>query len=289
MCLHQHRDCPHLVGLLPDPTQLGQHTVKTAITSYTPLVPYGRIEGVFASFVLLKGNRDIPGVRSFPGYTEEILVCVPDSHKLHTHTHTFVIPPKQGHTNTGKHMENVIYSIHVYGMKLLNGCMVTITTQMHTHTHTHTHTHICNPSQMGTYKHRDVHSPYIPTDNQGLSLYEQQAIRDNLCVANLFLQSTTWLGTIRVVHTIFTSFVMYHMHPFAHTHVMGTISVFICIPSLNVGKGPVPPPELCWSVPWTVGRGGRISTTLVTAHKMGKKNRKHGRCLSGAPLKPALL
>ena len=27
-------------------------------------------------------------VRSFPGYTEEILVCVPDSHKLQTHTHT---------------------------------------------------------------------------------------------------------------------------------------------------------------------------------------------------------
>ena len=28
--------------------------------------------------------------------------------------------------------------------------------------------------------------------------------------------------------------------------------------------------------------------TLVTAHKMGK-NRKHGRYLSGAPLKPALV
>ena len=46
------------------------------------------------------------------------------------------------------------------------------------------------------------------------------------------------------------------------------------------GKGPVPPPELCWSVPWTVGRGGRISTTLVTAHKMGKEIENTGVALA---------
>ena len=39
-------------------------------------------------FAIVKGNGDIPGVRSFPGYTEEILVCVPDSHKLETHTYS---------------------------------------------------------------------------------------------------------------------------------------------------------------------------------------------------------
>ncbi|KAH3788013.1 hypothetical protein DPMN_166141 [Dreissena polymorpha] len=34
---------------------------------------------------------------------------------------------------------------------------------------------------------------------------------------------------------------------------------------------------------------GRISATLVTAHKMEEKNRKHGCCQSGSPLKPALV
>ena len=45
-------------------------------------------------FALIKGNGVIPCVRSFPGYTEEIMVCVPDSHKLqaHTRTHTHNTP-----------------------------------------------------------------------------------------------------------------------------------------------------------------------------------------------------
>jgi len=37
-------------------------------------------------------------------------------------------------------------------------------------------------------------------------------------------------------------------------------------------KAPVPPHEICWSIPWTVGRGDQISTKLLTAHKMGKTN-----------------
>ena len=46
-------------------------------------------------FALIKGHGVITGVRSFTGYTEEILVCVPDSHELqthitHTHTHIFI-------------------------------------------------------------------------------------------------------------------------------------------------------------------------------------------------------
>ena len=55
-------------------------------------------------------------------------------------------------------------------------------------------------------------------------------------------------------------------------------SVWICL--FFQHKGPVPPPELCWSVPWTVGRGGRISTTLVTAHKMGKTIENTGAALA---------
>ena len=38
------------------------------------------------------------------------------------------------------------------------------------------------------------------------------------------------------------------------------------------------------SVPLTVQKWDKLSTTLVTAYKMGKR-----RCLSGTPLKPALL
>ena len=50
-------------------------------------------------------------------------------------------------------------------------------------------------------------------------------------------------------------------------------------------KGPVTPPERCWSVPSTVPN---LDNARHRAQNRGKY-RKHGRCLSGAPLKPALL
>ena len=83
----------------------------------------------FASFALIKGNGVIPGVRSFPGYTEEILVCVPDSHELqtHTHTHTHI----HTHTHTHTHTQTNTHTNKQTHKQ----------TNKHTHTHTHTHTH----------------------------------------------------------------------------------------------------------------------------------------------------
>ena len=84
----------------------------------------------FASFALIKGNGVIPGVRSFPGYTEEILVCVPDSHNLQMHTHTH-------HTHitlTHAHTHSQTQQTHTHTQTL---------TQTHTHTHTHTESCTC--------------------------------------------------------------------------------------------------------------------------------------------------
>ena len=44
----------------------------------------------------------------------------------------------------------------------------------------------------------------------------------------------------------------------------------------SICKGPVSPPERCWSVAGVVGRGGRISTPLDTAHKMWTKIENKG-------------
>ena len=91
MCSHKHRGCPHLVGLLPDSTQLGQHTVKTAVTSYTAPVPYGCIEGVFCIVCADEGKRGYPRCEVFPrlhGGNSGVCPRFTQITNAHTHTHT---------------------------------------------------------------------------------------------------------------------------------------------------------------------------------------------------------
>ena len=93
MCSHRHRGCPHLVGLQPDFTQLGLHTVKTAITSYTPPVPLGTYRGRFSIVWADKGKRCYPRCEEFPrlhGGNSGVCPRFTRITNAHTHTHTSI-------------------------------------------------------------------------------------------------------------------------------------------------------------------------------------------------------
>ena len=103
MCSHRHRGCPHLVGLQPDFTQLGLHTVKTAITSYTPPVPLGTYRGRFSIVWADKGKRGYPRCEEFPrlhGGNSGVCPRFTRITNAHTHTHT--------HTHTHSHTQSCV-------------------------------------------------------------------------------------------------------------------------------------------------------------------------------------
>ena len=122
---------PGLSSLGWSPT--GSHTTWTTHCQngdnlIYPSCTLGTYRGRFffcASFALLKGSEVIPGVRSFPDYTEEILVRVPDSHELHTHTHLHTYKCTHPHTHSYTHTHTHPPMAHT-----------------HTHTHTYMHTHV---------------------------------------------------------------------------------------------------------------------------------------------------
>ena len=159
MCSHRHRGCPHLVGLLPDSTQLGQHTVKTAIISYTP-VPQETYRGrFFASFALIKGNGGYPRCEEFPRlHGGNCGMCprftqITNAH-THTHTHTHIHTDTHTHTHTHTYTHTHTHTYTLTHTHTLYTYIHTDTglTHMHTDTHTHTYTHAHH-----THAHTHLH------------------------------------------------------------------------------------------------------------------------------------
>ena len=115
MCSYRHRGCPHLVGLLPDSTQLGQHTVKMAITSYTPPVD-GDIHGV---------RRNSCVYPRFTQITHTHTHLHTDTHThLHTHTHTLAHTYTHTHTHTlaCMHSTHTVHKTHSHSIPPTHTC-----------------------------------------------------------------------------------------------------------------------------------------------------------------------